>query len=100
MVDLIGESRENRSDRYAPKYPANKPFLEDGVIVGGSTVLRNNADIMDLGIANSDAVFKHGGAIHEMRKEKDIDIYEEQMKHGGKTHGSDCIVKPVWKKVV
>ena len=43
------ESRENRSDRYAPKYPANKPFLEDGgVIVGGSTVLRNIADIMDL----------------------------------------------------
>lgn len=78
------ESRENRSDRYAPKYPANKPFLEDGgVVVGGSTVLRNNADIMDLGIANSDAVFMHGGAIHEMRKEKDIDIYDEQMAKGG-----------------
>ena len=95
------ESRENRSDRYAPKYPANKPFLEDGgVIVGGSTVLRNNADIMDLGIANSDAVFKHGGAIHEMRKEKDIDIYEEQMKHSGKTHGSDCGCKTCMEKVV
>jgi len=93
------ESRENRSDRYAPKYPANKPFLEDGgVVVGGSTVLRNNADIMDLGIANSDAVFKHGGAIHEMRKEKDIDIYEEQMKHGGKMHGSDCGCKTCMEK--
>ena len=87
------ESRENRSDRYAPKYPANKPFLEDGgVIVGGSTVLRNNADIMDLGIANSDAVFKHGGAIHEMRKEKDIDIYDEQMAKGGKI-GNDSNTK-------
>jgi len=59
--------------------------LEQGgeLILGGATTLRDNGDIMQLGIANSDAVFKHGGAIHEMRKEKDVDIYEEQMAKGG-----------------
>ena len=61
------------------------------LILGGATTLRDNGDIMQLGIANSDAVFKHGGAIHEMRKEKDVDIYEEQMAKGGKTE--DVIIK-------
>ena len=56
------ESRENRSDRYAPSYPKNKPFLEDGgLILGGSTTLRDNGDIMPLGTANADAVFEAGG---------------------------------------
>ena len=61
------------------------------LILGGATTLRDNGDIMQLGIANSDAVFKHGGEIHEMRKEKDVDIYEEQMAKGGKT--KDVIIK-------
>jgi len=56
------ESRENRSDRYSPSYPKNKPFLEDGgLILGGSTTLRDNGDIMPLGTANADAVFEAGG---------------------------------------
>lgn len=49
------ESRENRSDRYAPKYPKNKPFLE----MGGDIT-----DAQDLSMANSDfLVMAKGGEI-------------------------------------
>ena len=36
-------------------------YEDGGVVVGGSTVLRDNGDIMPLGTANADAVFQTGG---------------------------------------
>ena len=49
------ESRENRSDRYAPKYPKNKPFLE----MGGDIT-----DAQDLSMANADfLVMAKGGSL-------------------------------------
>mgnify|MGYP000654553496 CR=1 FL=1 len=50
------ESRENRSDRYAPKYPKNKPFLE----MGGDVT-----DAQDLTMANADfLVMAKGGTLY------------------------------------
>ena len=36
-------------------------YEDGGLVVGGSTVVRNNGDIMPLGTANADAVFQTGG---------------------------------------
>jgi hypothetical protein len=36
-------------------------YEDGGLVVGGSTVLRDNGDIMPLGTANADAVFQTGG---------------------------------------
>jgi len=70
------ESRENRSDRYAPKYPKNKPFLE----MGGDVT-----DAQDLSIANADfLVMAKGGMItsapeyHKVRNAE----YDRRVKSG------------------
>ena len=60
------ESRENRSDRYAPKYPKNKPFLE----MGGDVT-----DAQDLTMANADfLVMAKGGKIYQV---KDYDKFDK-----------------------
>jgi ppGpp synthetase/RelA/SpoT-type nucleotidyltranferase len=73
------ENRENRSDRYSPKYPKDKPFLASGGHLA-------QGDIQQLDIANAD-LFAKGGEIKETsaqlkkRSEKDsIRIYNEWKK--------------------
>lgn len=70
------ESRENRSDRYAPKFPKNKPYLE----LGGDVT-----DSQDLSMANADfLVMAKGGMItsapeyHQVRNKE----YDRRVKSG------------------
>ena len=59
------ENRENRSDRYAPKYPKDKPYLKYG------------GDVMSLGIANADAVYSKGGKTQGQTLAENFNLKDE-----------------------
>ena len=74
------ESRENRSDRYAPKYPKNKPFLE----MGGDVT-----DAQDLSIANADFLVMAKGGEMESKN------YIVELRYIGLPIDESMIGKPI-----
>jgi hypothetical protein len=58
------ENRENRSDRYSPSFPKDKPFLENG-----GELMALTGDMQQLGIANADFIV--------MEKGGEIDLFED-----------------------
>ena len=68
------ESRENRSDRYSPKYPKDKPFLASGGHLA-------QGDLQQLDIANAD-LFAKGGALENSTYIPKEEVVSVKLKNG------------------